>query len=253
MFEFEDAKLGKVKVVNVTEARSSMAAIMNDRGTSYVITRNNRPIRVILSYDKVGSLSAVDLSKRVLEATPYQALVERKTAEPPGRSDVSQKRTPVARETQQKSAEVARPKDAEDHSISALATHDTDYFKRFKKLYEPIPEPPAPKPLPPKTEPVVKAEAVRTPLPSYKEVPITDLDEVIPEPPKDSSAAVRERPAPPVSPKESQPLEAPRTGREPPSIQDLLKELEQEKLSGEEDDLSPLNPSDLRRLFHDLS
>lgn len=253
MFEFEDAKLGKVKVVNVTEARSSMASIMNDRGTSYVITRNNRPIRVILSYDKVGSLSAVDLSKRVLEATPSQALVEQKTAEPIGRSDVIQKRTPVARETQQKSAEIARPKDEEDHSISALAKQETDYFMRFKKLYEPVPEPPAPKPPPPKTEPVFKAEAVRTPLPLSAETSVTDLDEVIPEPPREAQALGRERPAPSVSSKDSQPLDPPRTGREPPSIQDLLRELEQEKLSGEEDDLSPLNSSDMRRLFHDIS
>lgn len=253
MFEFEDAKLGKVKVVNVTEARSSMASIMNDRSASYVITRNNRPIRVILSYDKVGSLSAIDLSKGVREATPSQALVERKTAEQSGRSDVIQKRTPVAREAHQKSAEAARPKDDEDHSISALAKQETDYFMRFKKLYEPVPEPPAPKPPPPKTEPVVKAEAVRAPLHLPKEAVVTDPDEVIPEPPRENQDFVRDRPSTTVSPKDLQPLDPPRTGRGPPSIQDLLRELEQEKLSGEEDDLSPLNSSDLRRLFHDIS
>lgn len=51
MFEFEDSKLGRVKILNVTEARSSIASIMNDMEFNYIITKNNKPIRVIINYD----------------------------------------------------------------------------------------------------------------------------------------------------------------------------------------------------------
>lgn len=51
MFDIQDEKLGKVKVVNVTEARASMASIMNNHDVSYIITKNNKPIRLILNFD----------------------------------------------------------------------------------------------------------------------------------------------------------------------------------------------------------
>lgn len=50
MFEFFDDRLGRIKVVNVTEARASMASIMNDKDFTYIITKNNRPVRVVINY-----------------------------------------------------------------------------------------------------------------------------------------------------------------------------------------------------------
>lgn len=51
MFEFEDSKLGRVKVVNITEARAAIASMMNDQEFNYVITKNNKPVRVVINYD----------------------------------------------------------------------------------------------------------------------------------------------------------------------------------------------------------
>ena len=206
-----------------------MASIMNDRDASYVITRNNRPVRVILNYDKAGSLSEVDLSQGVREMVAPPPSVERKIAEP------------------------GPKKEEEDHSISALTKKDPDYFKRFRKLYEPMAEPPPPPPTPPKNEPVVRNEAVKKDPPA-RELATRDLNDDFPAPPapEPKSAGVQ-RLVPPASSNDSQSLDLLRSGREPPSIQDLLRELEQEKLSGEDDNLSPLNSSDLRRLFHDIS
>lgn len=50
MFEFEDAKLGRIKVINITECRSSIAKIMTDTTYNYVITKNNQPVRAIINY-----------------------------------------------------------------------------------------------------------------------------------------------------------------------------------------------------------
>lgn len=244
MFEFHDSKLGKVKVVNVTEARSTMASIMNDRSASYVITRNNRPIRVILNYDKIGGMSDVDLSKGVETSPSTDVSSDRPVAlrkTPPAKPVVADKAV----------VEVAQQKEEEDHSISALTKKDPDYFQRFKKLYEPIAEPPPP-PAPPKNETIVKSAPVQKES-RTKELTGGDPNEDFLEPPAESEGSTVQRSTPQASPTGSPSLDSPRTGQEPPSIQDLLRELDQEKLSGEDDDLSPLNSSDLRRLFHNIS
>ena len=51
MFEIDDPKLGKIKFINITEARAQIAAITQDKECSYVLTKNNKPIRVIVNYD----------------------------------------------------------------------------------------------------------------------------------------------------------------------------------------------------------
>src|SRR3989338_3657627 len=81
MFEYIDEKLGKVKVVNVTEARASMASIMNDKDVSYIITKNNKPIRVIVHYDilkKSGTLlgRSASASKFTEAKDPVKGLLE---------------------------------------------------------------------------------------------------------------------------------------------------------------------------------
>lgn len=52
MFEYVDDKLGKVKLINVTEARANFAKLLSDSDTYYVITKNNKPQRVVISYDE---------------------------------------------------------------------------------------------------------------------------------------------------------------------------------------------------------
>lgn len=51
MFELDDSKLGKVKLVSVTEARQHISTIMQDFGVHYVITKNSKPVRMIVDYE----------------------------------------------------------------------------------------------------------------------------------------------------------------------------------------------------------
>lgn len=50
MIEYKDREKGTVKVINVTEARANFANILGDNGAHYVITKNNKPLRVIIDY-----------------------------------------------------------------------------------------------------------------------------------------------------------------------------------------------------------
>jgi len=70
MFEFFDDRLGRIKVVNVTEARASMASIMNDKEFTYIITKNNRPVRVVINYDAI--LKGQLLNPPALKPTEYK-------------------------------------------------------------------------------------------------------------------------------------------------------------------------------------
>ena len=51
MIQMEDSKLGKVKLVTVTEARQNISSIMQDFGIHYVITKNSKPVRMIVDYE----------------------------------------------------------------------------------------------------------------------------------------------------------------------------------------------------------
>ncbi|MBI2340407.1 MAG: type II toxin-antitoxin system Phd/YefM family antitoxin [Deltaproteobacteria bacterium] len=87
MFEFHDDRLGQVKVINVTEARSSIASIMADKDSNYVITKNNKPIRVIVSYDfyrqiQKNTATASSRSQRPSESRdPVKGLLQTQTEE----------------------------------------------------------------------------------------------------------------------------------------------------------------------------
>ena len=64
MIEYIDKRIGKIKVLNVTEARANFANVLGDRGASYIITKNNKPLRVIIGYNDYEAL------KQSAEARP---------------------------------------------------------------------------------------------------------------------------------------------------------------------------------------
>lgn len=51
MIEYNDKKSGKIKVANVTEARANFADVLSDTNVSYVVTKNNKPVRAIIDYE----------------------------------------------------------------------------------------------------------------------------------------------------------------------------------------------------------
>lgn len=66
MFEVLSKTGTKVKIINVTEARANFATVLSDRLASYVITKNNKPQRVIISYEEFEHLQNA-LGKDVLQ------------------------------------------------------------------------------------------------------------------------------------------------------------------------------------------
>lgn len=56
MFEYIDDKMGKVKLINVTEARANFSKVLSDMKSYYVITKNNKPQRVVINYDEFQHL-----------------------------------------------------------------------------------------------------------------------------------------------------------------------------------------------------
>ena len=100
MFEFQDDKLGKVKVINVTEARASIASIMGDKDSNYVITKNNRPIRVIVNYDFFRQVNFSSRSQKPADTKgqypkdPVKGLLQSKTEELKKQMEAAQQRRP---------------------------------------------------------------------------------------------------------------------------------------------------------------
>ena len=100
MFEFKDDKLGKVKVVNVTEARGSIASIMGDKDANYVITKNNRPIRVVIDYDFFRQVNSSARSQKPADVKgqyakdPVKGLLQSKTEELKKQMEAAQQRRP---------------------------------------------------------------------------------------------------------------------------------------------------------------
>lgn len=58
MLEYTD-KIGKVKVINVTEARANFATVLSDDDSFYIITKNNKPKRVIITYEDFEILKKI--------------------------------------------------------------------------------------------------------------------------------------------------------------------------------------------------
>lgn len=316
MFEFEDAKLGKVKVINITEARSSIAMIMNDGQYNYVITKNNRPIRVIINYDayRESGLGVQDPSKPpkteskpapassplisssisgllssrekdiksqlakkeevVAEVQPLKKAVGMEEIydfssapkQEPEDIDLAEEDTPLPAAVQEEPAakeeELSEP-EAEIDELVAQEIQGDDYFSRFKKLYE---DKSVSREVPtPQAEKIV--ETIQLPqedsLENYYEIPEDDYASLdfMPEPPSLSqpkAAAPAATPAPRENPPvESVPNETVRPPKrqpvkqETPSIHDLLKELESEKLSTEDD--PALSQDEVQKLLNKIS
>lgn len=67
MIEYNDKKGGKIKVANVTEARANFADVLGDTHISYVVTKNNKPVRAIIDYEDFVLLRKSILSQNSLE------------------------------------------------------------------------------------------------------------------------------------------------------------------------------------------
>lgn len=68
MIEYTDKVFGKIKVLNVTEARANFANVLGDSDSHYIITKNNKPLRVIINHAEYETL------RRVGEAAGNQGL-----------------------------------------------------------------------------------------------------------------------------------------------------------------------------------
>lgn len=274
MFEYIDEKLGKVKVVNVTEARASMASIMNDKEVSYVITKNNQPIRVIVNYDvlkKSGTLSSASnksiktievkdpvkgiLGSRLKELEKIQKVenpspVEAKI-ETPEMSDpelaIPELEYPSLQE-QEFFAEMPEPI-IQSEEISQSSTENREAV--FKEPVEEVPEPPSPVPEISDQEPALRIE-LNTPPPDdnyfdrYKKLYEKPRYDTLFSAQRETGVRgpfteVKSSGDPPVtsSPVSTQPEKistnvAMRAEGELPSIHDLLMDLDDEVLTHDE-------------------
>lgn len=70
MLEFTNKAKNRIKVINVTEARGNFATILSDTESSYVITKNNKPQRVIVNYDDFKRWQDAEGAALLLSAAP---------------------------------------------------------------------------------------------------------------------------------------------------------------------------------------
>lgn len=71
MIEYLDENLGVVKVLNVTEARANFAAVLGDGSSHYIITKNNKPLRVIINHQDYLTLKqAVEAKTGIVSSSP---------------------------------------------------------------------------------------------------------------------------------------------------------------------------------------
>lgn len=230
MFEFEDSKLGRLKVINITEARANIASIMNDGEFNYVITKNNKPVRAIINY---GDFKKSSVSKNTRFAPPknqVKGLLESRAADVKASEDIIAPQTSQPkRKKQAVNASDSYFEDSVDYQNQNTSFQDdllpqesiqnfeesntseleenspqNEYFNKYRKLYEtPV--------MAPLVAPLVAPQ-------SYE---------------NDEKVVPPRRPIQP-EPVKSQPS---RIANDPPSIQDLLNDLENEKLSGEDEEI----------------
>lgn len=159
MFEFRDSKLGKVKVVNITEARQNMASIMNDDEFNYIITKNNKPIRVVINYQEYKEVKAFqrdqNFSAHKTEASsPSQFSTENKLIEEekpiskkedfstgflddsaPSYNWESEEVKDESFNHHEEKHQTQKMIDAVENEEKNLTPEERAYFERFKKLY----------------------------------------------------------------------------------------------------------------------
>lgn len=238
MFEIEDSKFGKIKVVNITEARASMASIMTDKTYNYVITKNNRPIRIIVNFETYKKLQGGSTSRSVKSQEQKESkdlikgLIQTRDKEMKLQGSSAMggllESTAPVEPKKDKKEELEREKPAEQ-----VKGENDDYFNRFKKLYQT-----------PRHEPLFKDAAKKSEVVAVRNdlsVEEEGAKEELPEPPEDISGNEISEAYEPVS-------HQPSRHENLPSIQDLLNELEDEKLSGEEEEL--LRSEDVKKLIN---
>ncbi len=300
MFEFEDEKLGRVKVVNVTEARSSMSSMMGDKETNYIVTKNNKPIRVVVSYetfkkaintinpfsprssssktseikDRDGAspmgtgLKGLIQSKEkdlkeqfIAAALKSSPMIPRDTASrdtvpqevsvasasailPPPDSDVGESESIIV-EQEQPPSEPVSSEPATSYVTTNTPPPNSDYFNRFKKLYEaPRYDSLFQKSVSTSTE--VARSASNAPAPTVS-VPSVSVS---------TAPTPNRRPSGGTDGNRTDASRKEGTSSHLPSIQDLLSELEQEKLTGEEEDSlgeSPLSSNQVNQLLNRIT
>lgn len=100
MLEYQDKKFGKVKLVTVTEARANFATLLQDKDTHYIITKNNKPIRVIVNYQAFEDLhkraSNPPVEKKTFEH--LSGLLEERSEELKSRPEVKKENLPPSDE-----------------------------------------------------------------------------------------------------------------------------------------------------------
>lgn len=251
MFDFEDSKFGRVRIISVTEARANIAAIMADTECNYVITKNNKPVRAIVSYEvfKKSPKSEARPLRPSENSESIKGILENRSKDlkQTDQKPAVMPETPIASKASQP---IATPTIAASPTARALTKEDLlgkpevgkkeyvppfkpmapppvktpepqnefedDYYKRYRKLYEPL-MPPSEKPAAPSAKQPAAPAWSPAPKPAATQAEIN------------------------VSEKTSL-----------PSIQDILRDLEKEKLSDETDDL-PLDTDDIRRLMNKIS
>ncbi len=277
MFEFVDDKLGRVKVINITEARASMATIMGDKEFNYIITKNNRPIRVIINYSTYKQNQAAGtFSKPLKNAEPknnLKGLIESKEKDlqifrnknfipqkteydliPPESEVPEENVEPVNEPIVQTSSsdyildepvavDIPHPDSVETSAPDPEITPEdlglytpppsSDYLNRFKKLYET-----------PRYDSLFQSTQKKRPI---KEDSISSIESHQNQPRQQVQSAAGQKQSPQKESYQNQshqPVPAPLTETrrrqdDLPSIQELLMDLENEPLSGEDEALSP--------------
>jgi prevent-host-death family protein len=185
MFEFNIKTDGKVKIINVTEARGNFASILSDTKAQYIITKNNRPQRVIINFEDFKKLQNFFNEATANLAAPRQNQTDFAPAETTSQrslkgllaerielSKKSQDTQAAAPEPQENfSLEKIKPFAPEERRLkdefASTSKAEDDYFssdeaESLEEIERILPEPPrfersvarqaAPEPMAPKTE-----------------------------------------------------------------------------------------------------
>lgn len=136
MFEMTSKSGGKVKIINVTEARANFATVLSDGASSYVITKNNKPQRVIINYQEYERLQGKVLGDAQTPTTEVANEIVENFSEPPLQAPKeTREEAPVKRV-------VAKEKNGKESVVKGLlkermeqAQIPTDYFGGDEEAY----------------------------------------------------------------------------------------------------------------------
>lgn len=132
---------GKVKIINVTEARANFATVLSDGASSYVITKNNKPQRVIINYLEYEHLQQAVPSVHLLRGqdTSQEGVNEVEPAEGGDAAALEIEKTAVEKTTKRGTA---KEKTSKGSSVKGLlkermeqAQQGADYFGGSEDTY----------------------------------------------------------------------------------------------------------------------